>query len=162
MIMANINELIDEIEDIMDNASSVPFSRKVSVDPDEIFEIVREMRDSLPSEIKNAQWINDEKDRILQEADNEARSKIDNANNEINNFKEQAKSQYQKMISEHEITSKAKQEGRRIVEEANKQAQAIKQQSYQYVDQLFSKSSENFNQLSQSLEKNRNKILNNK
>lgn len=160
--MANINELIDEIEDIMDNASSVPFSRKVSVDPDEIFEIVREMRDSLPSEIKNAQWINDEKDRILQEADNEARSKIDNANNEINNFKEQAKSQYQKMISEHEITSKAKQEGRRIVEEANKQAQAIKQQSYQYVDQLFSKSSENFNQLSQSLEKNRNKILNNK
>ncbi|MFR7353257.1 MAG: ATPase, partial [Anaerococcus obesiensis] len=39
--MANINELIDEIEDIMDNASSVPFSRKVSVDPDEIFEIVR-------------------------------------------------------------------------------------------------------------------------
>ncbi len=49
--MANINELIDEIEDIMDNASSVPFSRKVSVDPDEIFEIVRDMRDSLPTEI---------------------------------------------------------------------------------------------------------------
>ena len=63
--MADINELIDEIEDIMDNASSVPFSRKVSVDPDEIFEIVRDMRDSLPTEIKNAQWINEEKDRIL-------------------------------------------------------------------------------------------------
>ena len=81
--MANINELIDEIEDIMDNASSVPFSRKVSVDPDEIFEIVRDMRDSLPTEIKNAQWINDEKERILQEAENEAKSKVENANNEI-------------------------------------------------------------------------------
>lgn len=157
--MANINELIDEIEDIMDNASSVPFSRKVSVDPDEIFEIVREMRDSLPSEIKNAQWINDEKDRILQEADNEAKSKIDNANSQINNFKEQAKSQYQKMISEHQITIQARDEARRIIEEANNQANSIRQQSYQYVDQLFSKSSENFNQLAQSLEKNRKNIL---
>lgn len=157
--MANINELIDEIEDIMDNASSVPFSRKVSVDPDEIFEIVREMRDSLPSEIKNAQWINDEKDRILQEADNEAKSKIDNANSQINNFKEQAKSQYQKMISEHQITIQARDEARRIIEEANNQANSIRQQSYQYVDQLFSKSSENFNQLAQSLEKNRKIIL---
>lgn len=160
--MANLNELIDEIEDIMDNASSVPFSRKVSVDPDEIFEIVRDMRDSLPTEIKNAQWINEEKDRILSEAENEAKSKIDNANNEISNFKEQAKSQYQRMISEHEITAKAKQEAQRILEDANQQANSIKQQSYQYVDQLFSKSSENFNQLAQSLEKNRKHILNQK
>ncbi|MDY3007138.1 ATPase [Anaerococcus sp. AGMB00486] len=160
--MANINELIDEIEDIMDNASSVPFSRKVSVDPDEIFEIVREMRDSLPAEIKNAQWINDEKDRILQEAENEAKSKIENANSQINNFKEQAKNQYQKMISEHQITTQAKDEARRIIEEANNQANSIKKQSYQYVDQLFSKSSDNFNKLAQSLEKNRQHILNQK
>lgn len=157
--MANINELIDEIEDIMDNASSVPFSRKVSVDPDEIFEIVREMRDSLPAEIKNAQWINDEKDRILQEAENEAKSKLSNANNQIENFKQQAKSQYQKMISEHQITNQAKEEARRIIEEATNQANSIKQQSYQYVDRLFSKSSENFSQLAQSLEKNRQNIL---
>ena len=131
--MADINELIDEIEDIMDNASSVPFSRKVSVDPDEIFEIVRDMRDSLPTEIKNAQWINDEKDRILQEAENEARSKVDNANNEIKNFKEQAKSQYQRMISEHQITAEARQEAQRILEQANQEANKIKQQSYQYI-----------------------------
>lgn len=160
--MTDINELIDEIEDIMDNASSVPFSRKVSVDPDEIFEIVRDMRDSLPTEIKNAQWINEEKDRILQEAENEARSKVDNANNEIKNFKEQAKSQYQRMISEHQITAEARQEAQRILEDANIQANKIKQQSYQYVDQLFSKSCDNFNQLAQSLEKNRKHILNQK
>ena len=161
-LMANINELIDEIEDIMDNASSVPFSRKVSVDPDEIFEIVRDMRDSLPTEIKNAQWINDEKERILQEAENEARSKVQNANNEIKNFKEQAKSQYQRMISEHQITAEARQEAQRILEQANQEANKIKQQSYQYIDQLFTKSCENFSQLAQSLEKNKQHILNQK
>lgn len=160
--MANINELIDEIEDIMDNASSVPFSRKVSVDPDEIFEIVRDMRDSLPTEIKNAQWINDEKERILQEAENEARSKVQNANDEIKNFKEQAKSQYQRMISEHQITAEARQEAQRILEQANQEANKIKQQSYQYIDQLFTKSCENFSQLAQSLEKNKQHILNQK
>ena len=157
--MANINQLIDEIEDVMDNASSVPFSRKVSVDPDEIFEITKEMRDSLPVEIKNAKWVNDEKERILQEAKNEAESKISKANDEIQNFKDQAKNQKKKMISEHEITTQARQEANRILQEANAEAANIKKQSYAYINRLFTASSENFSQLAQSLEKNRKNIL---
>ena len=66
------------------------------------------------------------------------------------------------MISEHQITAEARQEAQRILEDANIQANKIKQQSYQYVDQLFSKSCDNFNQLAQSLEKNRKHILNQK
>lgn len=160
--MANINELINEIEDIMDEASSVPFSRKVSVDPEEINDIVREMRDSLPEEIKSAQWVNSEKDRIISEAKNEAKSIVDKANNDISSFKEQARSQYQKMVSEHEITTQAKQEANRIIQEAKTEALSIRKQSYDYVDKLFSSSAENFSQLAQSLDKNRRHILEDK
>lgn len=157
--MANINELINEIEDIMDSASSVPFSRKVSVDPDEIDEVLKEMRNSLPEEIKNAQWVNSEKDRIISEAKNEAKSIVENANHEISSFKEQARNQYQKMVSEHEITIQAKNEAHRIIQEAKTEALAIKKQSYEYVDKLFSSSAQNFSQLAQSLDKNRRNIL---
>lgn len=160
--MANINDLINEIDDIMDDASSVPFSRKVSVDPDEIYEITTEMRQSLPEEIKSAQWVNSEKDRIISEAKNEADSIIDKANNDISTFKEQARNQYQQMVSEHEITVQAKQEADRIIQEARNEAMAIKKQSYDYVDKLFSSSAENFSQLAQSLDKNRRNILDNK
>ncbi|MDD7305927.1 MAG: ATPase [Peptoniphilaceae bacterium] len=160
--MANINELINEIEDIMDEASSVPFSRKVSVDPDEIYEITKEMRESLPEEIKSAQWVESEKDRILSEAKSEAKSVIDKANNDISTFKEQARNQYQQMVSEHEITMQAKQEANRIIQEAKTEALSIRKQSYDYVDRLFSSSAENFSQLAQSLDKNRRHILEDK
>lgn len=157
--MANINDLINEMEDILDEASSVPFSRKVSVDPDEIFEITKEMRESLPEEIKSAQWVNAEKDRIIQEANSEAKSKLDNADNEINKFKEQAKGQFEKMISENEITNQARAQGKRIVDDANMEAATIRKQSYEYVDRLFSQSVENFGKLAQSLENARRQIL---
>ena len=96
-----ITELINEMEDVMDEASAVPFSRKVSVDPDEIYEILNEMKDSLPQEIKQAEWTYQEKDRIIGEANAEADKRLEEAEKEIQNFKEQAKTQYQKIISEH-------------------------------------------------------------
>ena len=161
--MANkITDLILEMEDIMDEASSVPFSKKIAVDPDEIYEILNEMKDALPEEIKQAQWVTDEKERILSEANSEADSRLNQAEGEIKNFKEQAKTQFQKMVSEHEITQQARLEADRILQEAAAEAKNIRQQSYVYVDKLFTGSAENFSQLAQQLEKNKNKILENK
>lgn len=161
--MANkITDLILEMEDIMDEASSVPFSKKIAVDPDEIYEILNEMKDSLPEEIKQAQWVTDEKDRILSEASSEASNRLSQAEGEIKNFKEQAKSQYQKMVSEHELTQQARKEADRILQEAAAEAKNIRQQSYDYIDRLFSGSIDNFGQLVQQLEKNRDKILENR
>lgn len=161
--MANkITDLILEMEDIMDEASSVPFSKKIAVDPDEIYEILNEMKDALPEEIKQAQWVTDEKERILSEANSEADSRLNQAEGEIKNFKEQAKTQFQKMVSEHEITQQARLEADRILQEAAAEAKNIRQQSYVYVDKLFTGSAENFSQLAEQLEKNKNKILENK
>ncbi|MBP2015124.1 ATPase [Anaerococcus degeneri] len=161
--MANkITDLILEMEDIMDGASSVPFSKKIAVDPDEIYEILNEMKDSLPEEIKQAQWVTDEKDRILSEASAEADNRRSQAEGEIKNFKEQAKSQYQKMVSEHELTIQARNEADRILQEAAAEAKKIRQQSYEYVDRLFTGSAANFSKLAQQLEQNKNKILENK
>src|SRR5699024_7581899 len=158
--MANkITDLILEMEDIMDEASSVPFSKKIAVDPDEIYEILNEMKDNLPEEIKQAQWVTDEKERILSEATSEADSRLSQVEGEIKNFKEQAKSQFQKMVSEHEITQQARNEADKSLQEAAAEAKQIRSQSYDYVDRLFSSSAENFGKLAQQLEQNKNKIL---
>ena len=146
----------------MDESSSVPFSRKVSVDPDEIYELLNEMKDALPEEIKQAQWVTDEKDRIIAEAKSEADSRLNEAENEINNIKEQARNKFRQLVSENEITREARNEAERIIEEANIEADKIRQQSYAYVDRLFQGSVENFSQLANQLEKNRRTILENK
>lgn len=150
------------MEDVMDESSSVPFSRKVSVDPDEIYELLNEMKDALPEEIKQAQWVTDEKDRIISEAKSEADSRLNEAENEINNIKEQARNKFRQLVSENEITREARNEAERIIEEANIEADKIRQQSYAYVDRLFQGSIENFSQLANQLEKNRRTILENK
>ena len=49
--------LIDEIEDIVEAGSTLPFSSKVMVDKSEILEIIKDIRIKLPDEIKQASWI---------------------------------------------------------------------------------------------------------
>ncbi|MCI7238384.1 MAG: ATPase [Anaerococcus sp.] len=154
--------LINEMEDILDEASSVPFSRKVSVDPDDIFDLLKEMKDSLPEEIKQAQWVIDEKDRIVGEANGEAESRLKETENEINNIKEQARNKFRQLVSENEITREARNEAQRILAEANNEAAKLREQSYVYVDRLFKGSVQNFSQLAEQLEKNRQNLLNDK
>ena len=83
---STLTQLINEMEDVMDEASAVPFSRKVSVDPDEIYEILAEMKDSLPQEIKQAEWTYQEKDRIIGEAEAEAKRRLEQTDKEISQF----------------------------------------------------------------------------
>ena len=60
--------LIDEIEDIVEAGTSVPFSGKVMIDKEEVLEIIKEIRIKLPDEIKQAAWIKEERQRILAQA----------------------------------------------------------------------------------------------
>ena len=58
-------ELLQEIEDILDTSGGFPLTGKVMVDPDEIRNLLKEIRDELPEEIQQAQWIKNERQRIL-------------------------------------------------------------------------------------------------
>ena len=60
--------LLDDLEEILANASKVPFSEKAIVDSDEIRSIVDDIRLSMPKDIQQAKWVKDEQDRILNEA----------------------------------------------------------------------------------------------
>ena len=44
-------ELLQEIEDILDTSGGFPLTGKVMVDPDEIRNLLKEIRDELPEEI---------------------------------------------------------------------------------------------------------------
>ena len=72
----NVLELLDELEEVIQMAPSVPVVRKVMVDPNEILEIVKDIRLELPDEIQQAQYIRNERTRILDEAKSEYESII--------------------------------------------------------------------------------------
>ena len=49
--------LIDRLDDLVLNAKAVPLTDQVRLDREEIYEILDQMRATIPEEIKQARWI---------------------------------------------------------------------------------------------------------
>lgn len=119
-------ELLEELEDIIAKGASVPFSGRCILERDELMDVLQELKLKLPDDLKQAKWIKEERQRILQEARVEADEIIKAAN-------EKGIS----MINEHEITQQAMEQARLIIENANAEAAAIQDSAYNYADSLL-------------------------
>ena len=58
-----IEDMLASIDEILEQAKSVPFSDKVMVERNEIMEITKEIRLRLPTEIEQSKWVLEEKNR---------------------------------------------------------------------------------------------------
>ncbi|HHU18156.1 MAG TPA: ATPase [Clostridiales bacterium] len=119
-------ELLDEIEEIIDTSSGFPLTGKVLVDADEIREILKEIRIELPDEIQQAQWIKDEKQRILQEAKQEYEAIL-----------KDAKVQAEALIENDDITVKAKMRANEIMNVAEANVKTLKLSTFDYIDSIL-------------------------
>lgn len=154
----DILKLLDELEEIIDEASNVPFSKKVGINSDEVYELINDLRDSLPEEIKEARWVNEERERILSEAQKQADVLIQNANEESLRKDEETKRRYKELVNEHSITVEAKREAESIIEEAKATANTITTNSLSYVDSMLVKTEDELKNLLNVIEDNRSQL----
>lgn len=119
-------ELLEEIEEIVDTASGFPLTGKIMIDAQELLEIVREIRVELPEEIQQAQWIKNERERIITEAKKEYETVI-----------REAQSQAAAMTESHEITVKAKLRANDIIRVTENDAKQMKMSTYEYIDGIL-------------------------
>jgi hypothetical protein len=119
-------ELLDEIEEIIDTSSGFPLTGKILVDAEEILEIVKEIRVELPDEIQQAQWIKDERQRILEEAKREYETIL-----------KDAKMQAEALIENDDITVKAKMRADEIIRVAESNVKALKMSTFDYIDSIL-------------------------
>ncbi|HSH36505.1 ATPase [Schnuerera sp.] len=143
----DVLKLIDEIEDVLENASSLPFSSKAMVDADEIFEIIREIRIRLPDEIKQASWIKEERQRILAEAQKDADTILNEAELKL-----------EELIEEEEITKKAKEMAEEIITKAQTNAKSIRLGALEYADNILLETQEDLKDLIDLLNQNRQEL----
>ena len=66
-----ITGLVEVLQEIIEDGSKVPFSKKVLVDREEVVNILDEIVQVIPEDLRTAQWVLAEKDRILTEAKTE-------------------------------------------------------------------------------------------
>ncbi len=143
----DVLKLIDEIEDIIENGSAVPFTKKVVIDSEEILEIIKEIRLRIPDEIKQAAWIKEEKQRILADAQNDA-----------DNILNDAEYKLEELIEGESITKIAQERAKEIIEKAQNNAKEIRLGSMEYADNLLLETQEKLKEVIILINDNRKEL----
>src|SRR5919202_663202 len=99
--------LIDKLDDTIHQAKPVPLTDQVRVDKEEIYDILDQMRATIPEEIKQARWIVKERQEMLAEAKREAERIV-----------KEARDRQAQLVSEQEVTKQAERAAEDIIEDA--------------------------------------------
>ena len=126
--MDSLLDYLDQIEDILDASKSVPFSNKISVEKERIYDVMNEIRLNLPNEIRHAQRIIEDHDKII----NDARTK---ATSILKEAEEEAKL----LTNEHEIFRRANEQATDVIEESKKSARELRLNAMDYADEILEK-----------------------
>jgi hypothetical protein len=114
---------LQQIEDIAQDAKSMPLSASVLVNRDEILEIVEAARGELPEEIKQARWIVRDREELLSKARRDAEAVITKAHEER-----------AWIVSQTEVAKTAHEEAGRIVADAEERSRQMRLEVEDYVD----------------------------
>lgn len=116
-------ELLDGLEANIDAGWRVPLVNRLLVDGYDLLEIIDQIRIALPDEIKQAELLLTEKERIL----GEARSRADEMLGSV-------KQQLAAAVNETEIVKSAKAEAAKILDEAKAEALQVRAGSDEYAE----------------------------
>ena len=124
--METIRNLLDKLEDIIDRSQATPFSGKVKVDKQEIYEIIEAIKENLPNQFKQAQWVIEERNKILIDAQKEADEILKNA-----------EERFERLVNEDEITKRAYEQATIISENSKTLAKEMRLGAVDYADEML-------------------------
>jgi hypothetical protein len=138
----DILQLIDRLEELFNDAKAVPFTHNVVVDEDRMLEIIDQMRIVIPDEVKKAQQVLSQKDRVMAQAQEEADRTL-----------VLAREKAEQVAAKDNIVVEANRRAEAIVNQARADAEATRRDADDYVvDTLV--------QLQDNLEKILNQVRN--
>lgn len=118
----DILHLVDRLEELFNESRPIPLTHNVIVDEDRILEIIDQMRISIPEEVKKAQQVLSQRDRVLAQAQEEA-----------NRTLQMAKKKADEVISDEAIAQAAEKRADQIIEQARADAEAVRRDADEYV-----------------------------
>ena len=139
--------LIDKLDDLVHNAKLVPMTGQVRVDKDEIYDILDQMRATIPEEIKQARWIVKERQEMLAEAKREAERIV-----------REAREQQARLISDEEVTKQAERAADEIVEDARNREREIRLGAEDYADEILNTLEVNLQKFLAAVQRGRDRL----
>jgi cell division septum initiation protein DivIVA len=142
-------DLLAELEEVVEKGNAVPFSSKALIDPEELIEIIDEIRDSLPEELTEAKKIVADRKKIISTAQSEAE-----------HMKAEAEKRLKELIDTNEITKTATAQANEIMRNANASAKALKTGTQNYSDKLLYSLQLQLKEMNEKIEQNRRELKN--
>jgi len=128
----NVEELLDMLEETLEEGTAVPFAAaKRVVDVDRCRDIVDEVRNNLPDELRDSKKIVADREQILK-----------NAQTDADNIIKQAEERARVLVSDKEITKRAQKMAVELVNAAQAQAKKINNASAAYCENILKNSEE--------------------
>ncbi|MGV8082688.1 MAG: ATPase [Coriobacteriia bacterium] len=143
----DIMALIDRFEEIIDSAKGVPFSSNKMIDPDKVYEIIDEIREQFPDELKQARWVVKERQEMLEEAEKEA-----------NRILEEARDRAQAIASEQEVVRLADAQAAAILDKARQEEREIRLGAEDYADEMLANLEVNLGKLLTAVQRGRDRL----
>ena len=141
-------KLLEELEQVVDEGRSSPFSNKVQVDKDEIFEIIDEIKMKLPNEIKQSKWVIEERNKILVDAQKEADEML-----------KEAEVRLGKLVEEHAVTKKAYEQAAEVMDATKKSAKEMRLGAIEYADDVMGVAEQRLREMQDTIEQENQKII---
>jgi len=124
----DILHLVDRLEEIFNAGRPFPFLHRMLVDEDRVLEIIDQMRVSIPEEVKRAQQVLDQRDRIMAKAQEEAARTV-----------QLAKEKADQLVDRESLVSQASGRADQVIQNAKIDAQAIRAEADEYALESLTK-----------------------
>lgn len=118
----DILHLVDRLEELISDSRAIPLTRTIVVDEDRILELIDQMRISIPEEMKKAQQITAQRDRVIAQAQEEAGRTIS-----------LAKQKAEDLVAKDALVQSAKERADQIISQARADTESIRHESDDYI-----------------------------
>lgn len=118
----DILHLIDRLEELFNESRPIPLTHNVIVDEDRMLDIIDQMRVAIPEEVKKAQQLLAQRDRLLAQAQEEAHRTL-----------ALAREKSDQLVDRDAIVQSAQERADQIVEQIRADADITRQEADKYV-----------------------------
>jgi cell division septum initiation protein DivIVA len=118
----DILQLIDRLEELFNAAKAVPFTHNVVVDEDRMLELIDQMRIAIPEEVKKAQQVMAQRDRVMAQAQEEA-----------NRTLQLSRDKSEQLVQKDIIMQEAQRRADQILAQARSEAESTRVDADNYV-----------------------------
>ena len=118
----DILQMIDRLEELLNESRPLPFTHNVIVDEDRMLDLIDQMRVSIPEEVKKAQQLLAQRDRLIAQAQEEANRTVS-----------LARDRSSELVERDQVVQAAYTQAEQIKAQAYTEGEAIRREADEYV-----------------------------